>query len=78
MQLGRRKPDAEPDRNPKPFRVTIHADGDQWHTFDMGPGDGVGVGAIRVDITSDGEIDVSPSHHADPNYRSQLRTPIEQ
>lgn len=60
MRLRRRKPDAAELTERKPYLVTIHAAGDQWHTFAMGPGDGVGVAGIRVDIDPDGGIQVSP------------------
>ena len=44
----------------KPYRVTIHAAGDQQHTYAMGPGDAIGVGTIRIDIAADGSIHASP------------------
>lgn len=53
VHLFRRRsaPPEPPDA--KPYRVTIHAAGDQWQTIAMGPGDAVGVGNIRVDIDTD-------------------------
>lgn len=53
----RRRPTPPPDE--KPYLVTIHAPGDQHHTFRMGPGDAIGVGAIRIDIAPDGGIHAS-------------------
>jgi len=53
-----RRRSAPPDE--KPYLVTIHAPGDQHHTFRMGPGDAVGVGTIRIDIDPDGHIHASP------------------
>ena len=44
----------------KPLLVTIRGEGDQFHTWNMGPGDAVGLGGIRVDIGQDGQIIVSP------------------
>ena len=58
----RRRPKQPPPTpaDAKPYRVTIHAAGDQHHTYAMGPGDGLGVGTIRIDIDSDGGIHASP------------------
>lgn len=60
MRLRRRPPAPAAPPDEKTYLVTIHAPGDQYHTFAMGPGDGVGVGDIRVDIHHDGSIHASP------------------
>ena len=65
----RRRPKQSPPTpvDAKPYRVTIHAAGDQHHTFAMGPGDGLGVGTIRIDIDPDGHIPARPDQAAAPS-----------
>ena len=55
-----RRKDTDAPSGGKPYLVTIHAAGDQHHTYAMGPGDGLGVGTIRIDIDADGGIHASP------------------
>lgn len=61
VRLRRSKPAPPPASSEKPYLVTIHAPGEQHHTFAMGPGDAIGVGAIRIDIAPDGGIHASPN-----------------
>lgn len=38
-----------PPRDPKPWTVTVRSTDGQYHTFKLGPGDGVGYAGIRID-----------------------------
>lgn len=51
---SKRKP-----KDPKPIRVTIEQADGQWRTWKVSPGDGVGLGGVRVDIQGDHAILVS-------------------
>lgn len=66
----RRRPKTSPDE--KPYLVTIHAHGDQHHTYRMGPGDAIGAGTIRVDIAPDGSIHATPLEQ-EPDYADAAR-----
>ncbi len=56
-----RKPPAAPHTG-KPYRVTIHAPGDQHQELACGPGDSFAVADIAIHIHDDGTIHAWPTH----------------
>ena len=58
-----RKPPAKAQpTDGKPYRITIHAHGDQWQTLAMGPGDSAAVENIAIHIRDDGTIHAWPTN----------------
>jgi hypothetical protein len=76
VRFRRRRDDRPKLPTEKPYLVTIHAEHDQYHTFAMGPGDAVGVGAIRIDIAKDGSIHASPNAVPHAEQVTTMRTPV--